>query len=213
MKRRCNVRGCCPLFVHVKKISILTWSTHPSYTVMLLPLWGLIYFSVSHDSILLICVDKCRSPPPPAHEWKNHQEDTSSRMSRMRTQSMLRIESHRDAVLQALGASGSGTSTGGRAYNLSTISPSVWDTGSNQTLRVRGLDGSTIDSSGRPRSAGGRLTSISHMLEGLSKSPLLSQVGWRGFGGGAGCEWWLDFIFGNKGFTSRKFRNNFEVGL
>lgn len=96
-------------------------------------------------------------------------------MTRMRTQSLQRMESHRDAVLQALGASGSS-----RAYSVT--SPTY---GTEGYTTMRYLD--SVVTQGRPRSAGGRLNSLSSLFEGLSKSPL-TQVGggWVGGGGEGG---------------------------
>ncbi|CBN75956.1 conserved unknown protein [Ectocarpus siliculosus] len=100
------------------------------------------------------------------------QEDTSTRVSKMRTQSIQRMEDHRDAVIQALGASGSGA---GRNYQAA--SP---DMAPDASARARGSLDAVVNEGGRPRSAGGRLTSISSMLEGLSRSPMSTQLSTTG---------------------------------
>ncbi|CAM9293865.1 unnamed protein product [Ectocarpus sp. 13 AM-2016] len=100
------------------------------------------------------------------------QEDTSTRVSKMRTQSIRRMEDHRDAVIQALGASGSGA---GRNYQAA--SP---DMAPDASARARRSLDAVVIEGGRPRSAGGRLTSISSMLEGLSRSPMSSQLSTTG---------------------------------
>ncbi|CAM9798566.1 unnamed protein product [Ectocarpus sp. 6 AP-2014] len=100
------------------------------------------------------------------------QEDTSTRVSKMRTQSIQRMEDHRDAVIQALGASGSGV---GRNYQAA--SP---DIGPDASARARRSLDAVVNEGGRPRSAGGRLTSISSMLEGLSRSPMSTQLSTTG---------------------------------
>ncbi|CAN0055849.1 unnamed protein product [Ectocarpus sp. 4 AP-2014] len=100
------------------------------------------------------------------------QEDTSTRVSKMRTQSIRRMEDHRDAVIQALGASGSGA---GRNYQAA--SP---DMAPDASARARQSLDAVVSEGGRPRSAGGRLTSISSMLEGLSRSPMSTQLSTTG---------------------------------
>ncbi|CAN0068447.1 unnamed protein product [Ectocarpus fasciculatus] len=99
------------------------------------------------------------------------QEDTSTRVSKMRTQSIQRMEDHRDAVIQALGASGSGK-------NYQAASPD--NNGPDASARARRNLDAVVNEGGRPRSAGGRLTSISSMLEGLSRSPMSTQLSTTG---------------------------------
>ncbi|CAN0038698.1 unnamed protein product [Pylaiella littoralis] len=105
------------------------------------------------------------------------QEDTSSRVSKMRTQSLQRMEDHRDAVIQALGASGSGA----RNYTVSSpglAAPDAAGAGgaaATASLMRQRLD-AVVEDGGRPQSAGGRLMSISSLLEGISRSPMSSQV-------------------------------------
>lgn len=99
----------------------------------------------------------------------------------MRTQSLQRIENHRDGVMRAIGASGSGYG-GTRGHNSDHVSPSSSARGwggantTNAIVQVRGLDRLLAEDSGRPKSAGGRLSSLAHLFEGSSRSPSMTQV-------------------------------------